>query len=52
MRAFLDGARAGKTHCPPGTAGKRVGVSTESAGTYRPFQFARLQTTGASFVVA
>lgn len=48
MRVSVDGAPAGKTHMSPGGAGKRVGVSTESASSYRPFQFADLQTTGAS----
>ena len=46
MRALVDGASAGKTHSYPGSSGKRVGVSTDSASTYRPFQFANLQTTG------
>ena len=48
MRVFLDGNIAGHTYCLPGAAGRRRGVSTTSADTYQPFQFADLQTTGAS----
>ena len=48
MRTFVDGVRAGSTHLRPGDKGKRAGLSTDSANVYYPFQFAALQTTGAS----
>ena len=53
MKVLVDGTPAGKTHCNPGVSGKRLGLSTDTPGTYRPFQFAALQTTGAltSYVV-
>ncbi|EJF59728.1 hypothetical protein DICSQDRAFT_128064 [Dichomitus squalens LYAD-421 SS1] len=45
MKIFVDGHVVGKTRCPPGVVGKRLGISTTSADTYQPFQFANLQTT-------
>lgn len=48
MRTSVDGVRAGGKRCYPGVSGKRDGVRTESAHVYHPFQFAPLQTTGAS----
>ncbi|KAI1794488.1 hypothetical protein LXA43DRAFT_143506 [Ganoderma leucocontextum] len=45
MKVFIDGHVAGKTRCPPGVSGKRLGIRTASADTYQPFQFSGLQTT-------
>ncbi|KAI0754335.1 hypothetical protein C8Q80DRAFT_1265986 [Daedaleopsis nitida] len=45
MQTYVDGLQAGRTHCKPGTSGKRRGISQESAATYYPFQFAPLKTT-------
>nr|VWO95335.1 AAA_12 domain-containing protein [Ganoderma boninense] len=45
MRVYLDGHAAGKTNCPPGSSGKRLGIRTASADTYQPYQFSDLQTT-------
>ncbi|KAM5537627.1 hypothetical protein V8D89_008705 [Ganoderma adspersum] len=45
MKVYLDGHIAGKTHCPPGSSGKRLGIRTASADTYQPYQFSDLQTT-------
>ncbi|KAI0760369.1 hypothetical protein C8Q74DRAFT_222833 [Fomes fomentarius] len=45
MQVYVDGIVAGRTHCDPGTGGRRRGLSTHSAATYSPFEFAVLHTT-------
>lgn len=44
----LDGRPAGTTKCQPYTQVKRVGMRTSSMETYQAYQFANLETTGAS----
>ncbi len=50
MKMFIDGMSVGNKLAKPGRAGKRLGMHTESASVYHPFQFTALQTTGASTV--
>lgn len=48
----LDGRPAGTTKCQPYTQVKRVGMRTSSMETYQAYQFANLETTGASLAAA